>query len=128
MKHVEIPKHMQEDPFREYETVQRVISETQFEVDERKSAAKKWWLPYHLGRETWHSYDVRRLPRLLPAPLLLAARQPPPPPLHFHPSPLTPSPIPSPLFSCRPRTRGSGATRSPRRRCSSDTLNPRDYY
>jgi hypothetical protein len=60
MKHIEIPKHMQEDPFREFDFVQKVISETQFEEDERKSVAKKWWMPYHLSRETWHSYDVRR--------------------------------------------------------------------
>ena len=112
LKHVDIPKHMQEDPFREYETVQRVISETQFEVDERKSVAKKWWLPYHLGRETWHTYDVR-----VGAPRARApARHCPGVPL---PSPLTLPHPPHSLLRRRPRTRGSGATRSPRRRCSS---------
>jgi len=61
MKHVEIPKHMQEDPFREFKIVQDVLSETQAEVDERKSVSKQWWMPYHIGRETWHSYDVSKL-------------------------------------------------------------------
>jgi hypothetical protein len=55
---VELPKSLQEDPFREYAEVQKVISDTQFEVDERKSVAKTWWMPYHISRETWHSYDV----------------------------------------------------------------------
>ena len=68
LKHVEIPKSMQEDPFREYDFVQKVISETQFEADERKSVAKKWWMPYHLGRETWHTYDVRNCATALPPP------------------------------------------------------------
>ena len=60
MKHVEIPKHMQEDPFREFKVVQDVLSETQAERDERKSVAKQWWMPYHIGRETWHQYDTSK--------------------------------------------------------------------
>ena len=80
MKHLEIPKSMQEDPFREYDFVQKVISETQFEADERKSVAKKWWMPYHIGRETWHTYDVRKCARApLPCPALyLTPRLPSP--------------------------------------------------
>lgn len=58
-KHVEIPKAMQEDPWREYKQVAEVFSETQKEVDERKAMSNKWWMPYHLGRETWHAYDTK---------------------------------------------------------------------
>lgn len=43
----------QESPWREYAQVQEVFSETQKEVDERKFIAGRWWMPYHIGRETW---------------------------------------------------------------------------
>lgn len=44
---------LQVSPWREYRFVERVFSETQKEVDERKFLAGRWWMPYHIGRETW---------------------------------------------------------------------------
>jgi hypothetical protein len=59
-KHVEIPKALQEDPWREYKRVQEVFSATQLENDERKALNGQWWMPYHLGRESWHEYDTSK--------------------------------------------------------------------
>jgi hypothetical protein len=49
----------QEDPWREYREVAAVFAETQKEVDERKHLSDRWWMPYHIGRETWHPYDTK---------------------------------------------------------------------
>ena len=58
-KHVDIPKELQEDPWREFKQVREVFAATQQEADEKKALAGRWWLPYHLGRETWHPYDTK---------------------------------------------------------------------
>lgn len=59
-KHVEIPAALQEDPFREYKQVNEVFAATQMEHDERRALNNQWWMPYHLGRETWHQYDTKK--------------------------------------------------------------------
>jgi len=29
------------------------------QVDERKFLSGKYWMPYHIGRETWHPYPTK---------------------------------------------------------------------
>jgi Ubiquinol-cytochrome C reductase complex 14kD subunit len=48
-----------ENPWREYHQVQKVFADTQRDVDEYKHMTGQWWMPYHLGRETWHGYDTK---------------------------------------------------------------------
>ncbi len=57
---MEIPKQLQEDPWREYRQVESVFSATQLEHDERRAMNGQFWLPYNLGRENWYSYDTKK--------------------------------------------------------------------
>ena len=59
-KHVTIPKELQEDPWREYAIVQPVLAATQQEHDERMALSNRWWMPYHIGRESWFPYDTSK--------------------------------------------------------------------
>lgn len=59
-KHVDIPAEMREDPWREYSQVKEVFAETQKELDERRHMNNQFWLPFHIGRETWHPYDTKK--------------------------------------------------------------------
>lgn len=58
-KHVEIPEAAREDPFREFKTVHAVLRATQMEHDERRHLTGRWWMPFHLGRETWIPYNPK---------------------------------------------------------------------
>ncbi len=42
-KHVDIPAELQEDPWREYKTVNTVFADTQMEHDERRHLSDRWW-------------------------------------------------------------------------------------
>ena len=57
-KHVEIPREQWEDPWREFEFVEKLLREAQEEEDERRSASGQWWMPNQLGREQYYSYDT----------------------------------------------------------------------
>ncbi len=59
-KHTELPKTLQEDPWREYKAVNEVFAATQQEHDERRAMNGQWWMPYHIGREAWHQYDTKQ--------------------------------------------------------------------
>lgn len=58
-KHIDMPKELQEDPWREYAYVQRVMIATQKEKDEKATLNGKWWMPFHLGREPWYAYNTK---------------------------------------------------------------------
>ena len=58
-KHTPLPKDQWEDPWREYEVVEKVLAQTQKEHDERKAVSGRWWMPYHIGRESWFPYDTK---------------------------------------------------------------------
>lgn len=30
------------------------------QIDERKHLNNQYWMPYHIGRETWHAYDTKK--------------------------------------------------------------------
>jgi hypothetical protein len=49
-----------EDPWREFDYYNHVLAETQREEDERKALNNEWWMPYHLGRQTWWPYDTSK--------------------------------------------------------------------
>jgi hypothetical protein len=59
-KHVDVPKELQTDPWREYKMVKGLLAVTQKEHDEKRAINGLWWAPYHIGREPWHSYDTKK--------------------------------------------------------------------
>lgn len=58
-KHTPLPREQWEDPWREFEVVNKVLAQTQKEHDERLAMNNKWWMPYHIGRESWFPYDTK---------------------------------------------------------------------
>jgi hypothetical protein len=58
-KHVGIPSEQQEDPFSEAAVVSKMLARTQFEHDESRALAKRYWMPYGLSREPWFPYDTK---------------------------------------------------------------------
>jgi hypothetical protein len=58
-KHTPLPKELWEDPWREFDVVNKVLMQTQKEHDERQALTSRWWMPYHIGRESWFTYDTK---------------------------------------------------------------------
>ena len=58
LKHAEVPKDKQADPWAEFKTVQELLGETQYLEDERAHYSDKVWLTAGT-RDKWFEYDNR---------------------------------------------------------------------
>ena len=58
-KHVELPEEQWEDPWREFDMIEKLLQECQAEEDERRVVSGQMWLPHQLGRDNYFPYDVK---------------------------------------------------------------------
>jgi hypothetical protein len=57
-KHVELPKDQWEDPWREFDMMEKLLQESQAEDDERRAVSGQWWMPNQFNRENYYSYNT----------------------------------------------------------------------